>query len=156
MIGKPKPAKKIKTGTLRKKAHALMREIVLLRDGGCVCPPPSKGHSGARQAGHIIPSTKGGSRWSLWNVHEQCAACNGRHVRDYHIYQGWFEDKFGAEAWRNVREESKNDSLKPYELEEIIVQFGDILAKQKLWSELGQEFKPYFTQAEILSGAWKK
>lgn len=157
MKSKQKPQKKVKIGKLKKKCHALMREIVLLRDGGCVTPPPSKGHSKVRQAGHIIPSVKGGSRWSLWNVHEQCSSCNGRHAQagNYHIYQGWFEDKFGAERWKNIRDESLSDGLKSYELEELLVQFGKILEKQKTAVELGKEFKPYFSQKDILSGVWQ-
>lgn len=152
-LGKPKPTKKVKHGALVKKAHALMRDIVLLRDKGCVCPPPKKGHSGARQAGHIIPSVKGGSRFSLWNVHEQCAACNGRHTRpsDYHVYQGWFQDKFGHERWDAVRKESENEGLKAYELQELIVQFENMLAMVKSFPA----YAPYFTQNEILSGQWQ-
>lgn len=151
-IGKPKPPRKVSRGLLVRKAHALVREIVMLRDKGCVCPPPKKGHSGARQAGHIIPSTKGGSRFSLWNVHEQCSACNGRHSHpnDYHVYQGWFQDKFGHEAWDAVREESKNEGLKSTELQELLLQLEEILEVMDKFPE----YKPYFSQNEILSGEW--
>jgi hypothetical protein len=166
---KPKPEKKIKAkrsfakkikrsvkikrethGTLVKKAHSLIREIVMLRDGYCVCPPPQKGHSSIRQAGHIIRSTKGGSRFSLWNVHEQCSSCNSRHVRDWQVYQDWFERKFGSDKWLAVQDESKEIGLKTYELTELICQLSLILKKQKE----NIEFKPYYTQKEILSGAW--
>ena len=159
---KPKPEKKGKKkrksvrkvsprGVLVKKAHALMRDIVLERDQHCVCPPPEKGHSAVRQAGHIIKSTKGGCRWSLWNVHEQCSSCNGRHEMDWTIYQKWFMLEFSPVSWIDLLEEKKNIGLKNYELEEIIVQFQAIIEQQKLHPE----WKPYFTQAEILSGAWR-
>ena len=150
MYSKPKPPKKVKRGSLVKKAHALIREIVMLRDGGCVCPPPKNGHSSTRQAGHIIPSTKGGSRFSLWNVHEQCSSCNGRHTRDWQIYEGWFEDKFGHYMWKLVRQESEYGGLKSYELEELIVQLKKMLETMK--DDDG--FKPYYFQDEILSGNW--
>lgn len=165
-LGKPKPVKKGKKqkktvkkvssrGALIKRAHSLMRDIVMLRDGGCVCPPPKNGHSAVRQAGHIIRSVKGGSRFSLWNVHEQCKNCNGRHVRDWEVYQEWFIRKFGNERWLLLLEEKRNDGLKNHEIEDISVQLQAIKEKQLLETELGKEFKPYYTQKEILSGAWK-
>lgn len=150
-LSKPKPPKKPKHGALVKKAHALMREIVILRDKNCVCPPPKNGHSAIMQAGHIIRSVKGGSRFSLFNVHLQCSSCNSRHVYDWHVYEGWFEDRFGSMLWKTVRDESKNPGLKTYELQELIVQLEEILEKQKL----NPEFKPYFTQQEVLNGSWK-
>lgn len=150
-LGKSKPEKKPKHGALVKKAHGLIRDIVLLRDKGCVCPPPKHGHSATRQAGHIIRSVKGGSRFSLWNVHEQCSGCNTRHVRDWQIYEGWFIDKFGHGMWDYVRAESRNDGLKTYELLELIVQLEKILDMMKQFPD----YKPYFTQNEILSGQWQ-
>lgn len=151
MLSKPKPPRKVKRGTLVKKAHALMREIVMLRDKGCVCPVPKHGHSGARQAGHIIPSTKGGSRFSLYNVHEQCAGCNLRHRTHWEVYEGWFIDKFGHEKWDAVREESKNEGLKSYELEKLIVELEGILGTIQEF----HDYKPYFSQNEILLGQWE-
>lgn len=136
---------------LVKKAHALLRQIVLLRDGKCVCPPPKHGHSPVLQAGHVIRSVKGGSRWSLWNVHLQCRSCNGRHTRDWQVYQEWLIRTFDNDRWLAVLEESKNDGLKSYELEALIEQLEIINALQKG----GNEFRPYFTQKEILSGAWR-
>lgn len=159
-LGKPKPKKGSKKpakpkralhGVLRKRAHSIIRDIVLLRDGRCVCPPPQNGHSAVRQAGHIIPSVKGGSRFSLWNVHEQCSSCNGRHTSHWYIYEGWFIDKFGNDRWNLVRDESRNDGLKTPELEELIVQLDSILDRIKAFPE----WKPYFTQNEILTGEWK-
>lgn len=157
---KPKPPKTHKIrkprsrrethGVLIKKAHSIIREIVMLRDGHCVCPPPERGHSAIRQAGHIIRSVKGGSRFSLWNVHEQCSSCNSRHTRDWQVYQDWFERKFGSERWIAVQDEAKNDGLKTYELKELICQLLEILEKQKK----DKSFKPYFSQREILSGVW--
>lgn len=150
MAPKPKPPKKLTHGKLIEKAHSVLREIVLLRDGGCVCPPPKLGHSKVLQAGHIIRALKGGSRFSLWNVHVQCKSCNRRHVDDWQVYEGWFIDKFGHAQWDNARAESLNEGLKSYEIEEIIVQLNLIHEKQKS----DPSFKPYYTQTEILSGAW--
>lgn len=165
-LGKPKPVKKKKKNKtvnrkstiekLRKEAHALMREIVLSRDNGCVCPPTQGGHTSIRQAGHIVEATNPGCRWSLWNVHEQCKACNGRHAMKgrWNVYQEWFERKFGSEKWLAILDEknSRNYGLKRYELEELIVQLKLIRSRQK--SE--PEWLPYFSQSEILSGAWSK
>ena len=148
-----KPVKKVSShGALIKKAHSLMRDIVLIRDNGCVCPPPANGHSSVRQAGHIVRSMKGGSRFSLWNVHEQCSSCNGRHTRDWQIYQEWFINEFSNDRWLAVLEESKNPGLKSCELEEVMVQLTTIKEKQLS----NPEWKPRFTQQEILSGVWRE
>lgn len=146
-----KNLKKIKHGTLVKKAHALIREIVIARDKGCVCPPPAKGHSAILQAGHVIRSVKGGTRQSLLNCHAQCSSCNQRHVYDWYVYQNWFMCEFGLSAWLLMCEESKDPGLKSYEIIDLIEQLKLIREKQII----DPEWKPYFSQREIVSGAWK-
>jgi len=161
-LGKPKPVKKEKSkkrgvkkissrGSLIKKAHAIMRDIVIMRDGSCVCPAPEKGHSSILQAGHIIPSTKPGTRFDLKNVHAQCSACNGRHVHFEYYYVDWFIEKFGEEEKLRLGIDAEKVSLKTYEVLEIIEQLTLIHEKQKL----NPDWKPYFSQKDILSGAWK-
>lgn len=150
MVSKPKPSRKLSKGKLKKKAHAVLRDIVILRDGGCVCPPPIKGHSKILQAGHVIPGTKGGTYFDLFNVHCQCSSCNSRHVRYEKYYVGFVVETFGEAEYLRLCRDSENDGLKSYEIEEIIVQLSAIHEKQKS----NPSFKPYFTQAEILSGAW--
>lgn len=150
MKSNPKPLKKVKRGALVKKAHALIRDIVLFRDKGCVCPPPQRGHTAIRQAGHVIRSVKGGTQFSLLNVHEQCSGCNQRHVRDWQIYQNWFLHKFGHMTWVLMCEESQSLGLKSYEITDLIEQLK--LIKERQARE--PNWKPYFSQSEILSGAW--
>lgn len=139
-----------KRSALIKKAHAIMREIVIDRDGGCVCPPPEQGHSSILQAGHIIKSTKSGVRFDLYNVHCQCSSCNGRHVHYEHYYVDWFLKKFGETEKIRIGKDS-DDGLKNYEIQEITAQLSLIREKQKE----NPKWKPYFMQKEILSGAWK-
>ena len=140
-----------KIAKLKKKAHAILREILLLRDKKCVCPPPEKGHTKVLQAGHLIPGTKGGTYFDLYNTHVQCSGCNGRHVRYEKYYVGWFIGKFGKSEYLRLCKDSENPGLKSYEMEEIIVQLG--LMKERIERET--DWKPYFTQTEILSGAWQ-
>ena len=161
---KPKPVKEIKPkkgvnkvsshGALIKKAHAIMRDIVMERDGRCVVDvPPLHGHTSTRQAGHLFASTKGSVRFDLWNVHEQCSGCNKRHsyAPGTHYYIDWFVGRFGKEEYHRIFMESNRvGSLKSYELEELIAQFKLIRERQLD----DKDFKPYFSQAEILSGAW--
>lgn len=167
MIGKPKPEKKEKKNrkpvkkvsskhTLKLKAHALLRDIVILRDKKCVCPPPERGHSAILQAGHVIPGTKGGTYFSLKNVNEQCSGCNGRHVYFPHYYTNWFIRTFGQVEYDLLCSEAENMGLKNHEIEEIIFELQAIKDKQLLAIELGKEFKPYYTQQEILSGSWRE
>lgn len=170
MIGKLKPEKKQKKARklvkgisehkrLRDIAHAIMRDIVILRDKKCVCPPPKNGHSKTLQAGHLIAGTHGGTYFDLWNVHCQCLFCNGRHSsrfrHDEKYYNGWFVRTFGGDAYVRLESDANKTGLKTREIEEIIVQLQAIKEKQLLAIELGKEFKPYFTQQEILSGAWR-
>src|SRR3972149_7866962 len=159
---KPKPTKKYKKSneplkkvssrdSLIKKAHAIMREIVIARDGGCVCPAPEKGHSDVLQAGHIIPSTKPGVRFDLDNVNCQCSSCNGRHGRYEYYYVNWFLFVHGEEKYDRLCKDADRGTLKTYEIEEIIVQLQAIRDRQAE----DKEFIPRFTQQEILSGLWR-
>ena len=149
---KAKPVKKISSrGALIKTAHSIMRDIVIVRDGRCVCPPPEKGHSEILQAGHIVQSTKPGTRFDLLNVHCQCSACNGRHVHFEHYYVDWFIGKFGIEQKLRIGMDAERGSLKTYEIQEIIEQLSVIRERQK--NE--PEWLPYFSQKDILSGAWR-
>ena len=161
IISKPKPEKKQKKGkkslkrvssrgALIKKAHALLRDVVLERDKGCVCPAPEKGHSTIRQAGHLIKSTKGAVRFDLYNVSEQCSGCNGRHERFDYYYTNWFVQTFGQAEYDRLCQDANKEGLKNYEIEEIIEQLTLIHNRQLE----DKNFLPRFTQQEILSGAW--
>ncbi len=142
-----KPLNKVSSFGARKKvAHALLRDIVILRDKECVCPPPEKGHSSVMQAGHMIRGTKGGTYFDLWNVHLQCKSCNRRHVDNEQYYVDWFLREFGVDQKLRLGKDSEKMGLKSYEMEEIILQLQAIKGKQMLAIELGKEFKPYFTQ----------
>lgn len=167
-LGKPKPVKEKKRkvgvkksssrGLLIKEIHSVMRDIVIERDGGCVVSyAPEKGHTKIIQAGHIVASTKGSVRFDLRNVHAQCSGCNGRHVHFPHYYIDWFIRKFGADTYLDIVSESNVVStMKTYELQELMVQMKRIREKQLVCNLSGEPFKPYFTQKEILSGAWSK
>lgn len=163
---KPKPAKIVKIKKRRKtserkllerKLDALCREIVLDRDIRCVCPPPSKGHSDTMQAGHLISRTKESVRWSLMNVHAQCASCNLLHEHFPHRYVNWFLGKFGIQHYESLcLDADKSIKLQVYELQELYEQMKKIRQLQLERSLTGNPWRPYFTQAEILSGAWSK
>jgi hypothetical protein len=155
-----KPVNKVSSKHARKLvAHALLRDIVILRDKKCVCPPPAKGHSAVLQAGHLIAGTHGGTYFDLWNVHCQCRSCNGRHSPnlggDEKYYNGWFIRTFGGDAYVRLEKDADKIGLKPHEIEEVILELQAIKDKQLLAVELEKEFKPHFTQQEILSGAWR-
>lgn len=155
----PKPEKKVKVKKQRRKTErqkaelrldALVKEIVLLRDGGCVCPPPIKGHTQIRTPGHIISRGKESVRWDLLNVHEQCNGCNARHEHYPEIYTNWFIGKFESESYKKLVERSyKIRKLTIEDLEELEFQLEEILKIQR-----GTNKKAYFTQNEILDGTW--
>jgi len=159
MAAKPKPIKtkkpkRRKVKTPRQLAEirldALVKEIVLLRDGGCVCPPPIKGHTQIRTPGHLISRGKESVKWDLMNVHEQCNGCNARHEHYPEIYTNWFISQFGQDRYMELVGRSyKIRKLTLDDLEELEFQLTEIL------KHTTKDRKPYFTQKEILEGTWK-
>lgn len=161
MLSKPKPEKQDKTKKRKKrtsrqiierKLDVLVREIVLLRDPACVCPSPQNGHSGVMQNGHLFTRSKKSLRWDLYNCNKQCSSCNLLHEYNPHRYVVSFIHKWGLCLYVDLYRESEKPSLlKTYELEELYDQLKEIQDKQKR----EPEWLPFFTQHEILSGAWK-
>lgn len=148
-----KRKKKTSRQLLEKQADALVREIVLKRDGFCVCPPPKKGHSDILQCGHLITRGKESVKWDLYNCNAQCSSCNGRHEHYWHYYEDWFLLEFGKEERLRISKDSDaGRKLSPYELEKLC---GELTAI-KMRQEVDKNFKPRFSQSEILSGSWRR
>ena len=151
MTEKRKYRKKTPKQKTERALDFIVREIVLARDEGCVCPPPEKGHSQVRQPGHLISRRARTLRWDLRNVHEQCSSCNLIHSNRPEFYTRWFMETFGTDAYATLVEDGKPGKLYPYDLDELLEQLEAIREKQK--EDAG--FRPYFSQADILSGAWR-
>jgi hypothetical protein len=162
ITAKPKPVKAVKTRKPRrgktsrqllvKALDLLTREIVLLRDGFCVCPAPTNGHSRVRQAGHLITRGKVAVRWNLYNQSEQCSSCNLLHEHQPERYTKWFIDKFGLETYKSLCHDSEEVcKMSVDELMELRTQLTEILSRQRE----DKTFKPYFTQKEVLTGEWR-
>lgn len=155
MVAKPKPPKRKRRTSrqiIEKNLDIIVREIVLARDPACVCPSPEKGHSNIEQCGHLFTRSKKSLRWDLYNTNKQCSSCNLLHEFNPHRYVVWFINRFGLCKYLELgRESEKPCLLKTYELEELFEQLKVVREKQKQESE----WLPYFSQAEILSGAWR-
>lgn len=161
VLGKPKPEKvlspkrrKVKTERqlIEIQLDAVTREIVLDRDEFCVCPAPKNGHSNVMQPGHVISRKNRSVRWGLINVNKQCSSCNLLHVWKPEIYISWFIARWGGEKFFAMVSESREvRKYQTYELLELLEQLRKIREKQIA----DKEFRPYYTQAEILSGAWE-
>ena len=161
VISKPKPAKQEKAKKRKKKTSRqlyeieldrLVRQIVLLRDGGCVCPAPKNGHSVVLQPGHLITRGKENTRWSLWNTNCQCSSCNLVHEFQPERYTRWFIQSFSPEAYTQLVAESEEiNKLSLDELMELRNQLTEIHQKQLA----EKTFKPRFSQRQILSGEWR-
>jgi len=161
MAPKPKPTRKPKGRKPPKKKTSrqlaeirmdgIVKQIVLIRDNGCVCPPPIKGHSGYRTPGHIVSRVKESVKWDLYNVHEQCQGCNSRHEYYPEIYTNWFIENFGAPAYMRIVSDSyKVSKLTIDDLETLEYELNEILKILQ-----GRpDWKPYFTQKQIMSGDW--
>lgn len=157
-IEKPKKRKKIsERKRLERELDALCRAIVVDRDVNCVCPPPQHGHFGSLAAGHLITRCKMSIRWDLMNLHAQCVSCNGRHEHFAHYYTNWFLGKFGAEEYARLCKDGESIAkMQLYELAELLEQLKKIRQKQIIENLAGNSWKPYFSQSQILSGAWSK
>jgi hypothetical protein len=164
MPAKPKPVKQTKPQTKPKKRRkktarqlaeirldALVKEIVLQRDGGCVCPPPLKGHRGGRSPGHLITRGKESVKWDLLNVHEQCASCNARHEHYPEIFTNWFIQRFGEIEYSGLV--SRSYKVSKLTLDDLETLEFELIEVQKLMTD---GWKPYITQRELLSGEWRK
>jgi hypothetical protein len=159
---KPKPVKAIKTKTRKKKtnrqllerqADTLVREIVLKRDGFCVCPAPKNGHGNVRTPGHLISRTRRSVRWSLLNTNEQCNSCNYIHEHRPEIYTQWFIRTFGFEMYQILVETGeKSDKLSVEQLQILCNELTSIKARQ----ENDKDFKPRYAQEQIINGTWRK
>jgi len=161
ILSKPKPTKKDKPKKRKKKTprqlaeirlDLLVKQIVLARDNGCVCPPPIKGHSEVRTPGHIVSRVKESVKWDLFNVHEQCQSCNGRHEYYPEIFTNWFIQNFSADKYMRIVEDSyKVAKLTIDDLETLEYQLTEI---QK-YQERHTDWKPYYSQKDILTGEWR-
>jgi|SRR6185369_6688904 len=164
ILAKPKPIKVKKVKKARRKSSRqllereldrLVRSIVLLRDGFCVCPAPKNGHSIVMQPGHLITRVKEGVKYDLFNVNTQCSACNQRHSmpNQWRYYDTWFIENFGeAERLRIDDDAEKHVRYSVDDMLELRSQLLDIYSKQV--AEKG--WKPRFSQREILTGEWRK
>lgn len=143
---------------LEVKLDHVIREIILDRDLKCVQPIKTiGGHRGARTSGHLISRTRESVRWDLYNVHEQCGGHNILHEYQPEKFTSWFLEMFGVEQYsRLVHDADQVGKLQLYELQELLDQLKKIRQKQLQSMLMGEPWKPYFTQKDILSGAWNK
>jgi len=173
MKPKPKPVREKKTKKRKKKSARqlilrdldnLIREIVFARDP---LPVPlvyrqalseygaiesTTRHSGVHHPGHIISRSKQSVRWDLRNVHRQDANDNLLHEYFPEVYITWFIRQFGSDEWDKLFSDSlpvQKYTMDDYET--MYIELTEILKKQ----EQQAWFKPYFSQKEIISGAWR-
>jgi hypothetical protein len=160
---KPEKIVKIKKRKV-KSARALLvgkldsacRDIILDRDYSCVCVV-GNGHKGPRTSGHLISRTRESVRWDLYNIHEQCGGHNMLHEYQPERFTSWFLGKFGVDQYaRLVQDAEKVSKLQLYELQELLDQLKKIRQRQIVETLAGNPWKPYFSQKDILSGAWSK
>lgn len=150
---KPKKRKKVNSRTLlERRLDSLVREIVLDRDGLCVCPAPKKGHGNALQCGHLISRAKKRVKWDLFNCNVQCNSCNFIHEHHPHFYTQWFLREFGSEQYTRVCKDSEEMGKGSVEeLESLLSELTSIRRRQLD----DMTWKPYFTQKQILDGSWR-
>lgn len=159
---KPKPIKVIRPKKRKKKsnrqlleaqARTIVRDIVLKRDKFCTCPAPKNGHSDVLQSGHLISSVKGSVRFDLRNCNCQCSSCNMIHEHYPERYTYSFQGMYGKEEFDKLYLDSDVSSkLTVEELEILCKELTAIRERQ----EVDKDFRPRYSQAQILSGDWRK
>ena len=131
---KPKPTKQAKAKKRKKKTprqmlerqlDAVVREIVLKRDGRCVVC----GKTTNLQCGHLITRTKRGVRWDLKNCNVQCAGCNFCHEHNPHPYTHWFIQRYGLPEYENLF--ARSEAIGKFTLDELETMLIDLTEKAK-------------------------
>ncbi len=123
---KPKRRKK-KTARqqLERQLDAIVREIVLKRDGRCVVC----GKVTNLQCGHLITRTKRSVRWDLKNCNVQCAGCNFYHEHNPHPYTNWFINRYGLEEYQRLF--AKSEAIGKYTIDELETMLFELTEKAK-------------------------
>jgi len=108
--------RKITRKGIVRKLDALLKEIVVARDGKCVCC----GTTQSLTPGHLFSRVAYSTRWDLNNVFAQCLSCNLRHEYDPYPLTSYFINKFGQSAYDKLHRFYVTPvKYKTYELEEL-------------------------------------
>lgn len=99
-----------------KKLDALVKEIVIKRDGLCVVCGTRKN----LQPGHLFSRVAYSTRWDLTNVYAQCRSCNFRHEFDPYPLVNYFIEIWGRAKLDTLhRKYVTPRKFKTFELEEL-------------------------------------
>ncbi len=108
-------AKRTREGDAGKEIKAemdqLVRDIIALRDGYCFTCDAT---GGVLHVGHLFRRGLEATRWNLLNNHAQCDPCNGVHEYEPEIYIGCFVQRYGAEAYAELRALSRKSQKISY------------------------------------------
>jgi 5-methylcytosine-specific restriction endonuclease McrA len=90
------------------KAWDALRQYVYERDGYvCVTCGRSKADGFQMQAGHLYPMGHTGSNnklsWDEFNVHCQCARCNGPGLGEQELMAGYIQRKYGKKKLEELK-----------------------------------------------------
>lgn len=174
MPAKPKPSKEDKPKKRKKKTprqllvrnlDTIIREIIMVRDPESVpliyktvleengAVDYSINHYGVPQCGHVISRGKMPTRWDLRNCHKQDASDNLLHEYYPEVYITWYIDKFGLDNWKELLDDSRR--LWKYSIDDLETLYMELVEVQKK-IESTPNWKPYFSQKDIMSGAWNE
>lgn len=174
MVAKPKPTKADRPKKRKKKTprqlitrdlDTIVREIVFLRDNQSAplvykAALDAQGayeytvnHSGTPQPGHVISRAKMAVRWDLRNVHKQDASDNLLHEFYPEVYNQWYINTFGLESWNDLINESR--VISKYSMDDLETLYIELTEIRKRLEE-NPDWKPYFSQREIMSGEWSR
>lgn len=116
-MAKRKPSRK----TLVKKLDKVVGDYIKKRDTyRCV----QCGSGDKPSWGHVFSRRSYSTRWDVRNSFCQCWPCNFKHSKDNYDYYKWFQDRFGMDAFDQLRRDYLSAKpFKNFELQELIEEF---------------------------------
>lgn len=98
---------------IKNEMDQLVRDILALRDDQCFTCGIHR-DQWPLEVGHMIHRVNERVRWNLQNCNAQCRECNGEHNNDAEIYIGCFVQRYGAEAYAELRALSQKNHKPGY------------------------------------------
>lgn len=107
-----------------RKLDALVKEIVIKRDGKCIVCGTTKNLT----PGHLFSRVAYSTRWDLDNVYAQCLSCNFRHESDPYPMTTVLINRHGRVWLEDLhRKYVTPHKYKTYELEELYNELSKLI-----------------------------
>lgn len=122
--------KAVSRKSMVKKLDSIVKEIVLLRDGGrCV----QCGTTNRLTPGHVFSRVSYSTRWDLDNVYAQCASDNLKHEYDAYPFLQVVSTKLGVDGLERLHR--RYVTARPFKTWEMEVLYGELQLIRDMYKE---------------------